>query len=256
MIDSLTIDEVVRRTGLTSRALRFYEGRGLVKPFRSSSGRRVFSLGDLERVQRIVVLKKAGFSLAEIGGILAGGDQPDVGAILRRQIVAVEAQRDTLEIAAGSLRSALSRIDDGERLDAATLCSLIEQGNRIMTEKRQWDEVASTYLDGRAKVDFAAAPFPEGFDQAEYSAQWQALGDKIKAALPLDPAGAEAQALLDEWQALLEPFTRIATPAMMEGVSTMYSDMPNWGEGAPDPGFDHAVWNFVQAAGQARKKTG
>lgn len=254
MDDLLTIDEVVRRTGLTSRALRFYEGRGLVKPFRSSSGRRVFSRGDLERVQRIVVLKKAGFSLAEIGRILAGGDQPDVGAILRRQIAAVETERDTLEIAAGSLRSALSRIDDGERLDAATLCSLIEQGTRIMTEKRQWDDVASSYLDGQAQADFAAAPYPEDFDQAAYSAQWKALGEKIKAALPLDPASDAAQSLLGEWQALLEPFTRIATPAMMEGVSKMYSDMPNWGAGAPDPGFDHDVWNFVQAASQARKK--
>ena len=254
MTDSLAIDEVVRRTGLTSRALRFYEGRGLVRPFRSSSGRRVFSASDLERLQRIVALKQAGFTLAEIGRVLGNGGAPDIGAILRRQIAAVEAERKTLERAAGSLRLALSRIDAGERLDAATLCSLIEHGNRIMTEKQQWDDVSSRYLDGQAQADFAAAPYPEGFDQADYSAQWQALGRKIKAALPLDPASAEAQALLAEWQQLLEPFTRIATPAMMEGVSKMYSDMPNWGEGAPDPGFDHEVWQFVQAAGKAGRE--
>jgi DNA-binding transcriptional MerR regulator len=256
MDDSLTIDEVVRRTGLTSRALRFYEGRGLVRPFRSSSGRRVFSAADLERLQRIVALKQAGFSLVEIGHILVDGDRPDIGFILRRQIEAVEAERKHLERAAGSLRLALSRIDAGERLDAATLCSLIKHGNRIMTEKQQWDEVASRYLDGQAQADFAAAPYPEGFDQADYAAQWQALGRKVKAALPLDPASEKAQEVLAEWQALLEPFTRIASPAMMEGVSNMYSDLPNWGEGAPDPGFDHEVWTFIQAAGQARKEAG
>ena len=256
MNDSLTIDEVVRRTGLTSRALRFYEGRGLVRPFRSSSGRRVFSSGDLERLQRIVALKQAGFSLAEIGRVLASGGAPDIGAILRRQIDAVEAERKTLERAAGSLRLALSRIDAGERLDAATLCSLIEHGHRIMTEKQQWDDVSARYLGVQGQADFASAPYPEGFDQADYSARWEALGRKIKAALPLDPASEEAQALLAEWQALLEPFSCIATPAMMDGVAQMYEDMPNWGEDAPDPGFDSEVWNFVQAAGQSRKGAG
>jgi DNA-binding transcriptional MerR regulator len=47
MIDALTIDEVVRRTGLTSRALRFYEARGLIRPLRTGSGRRLFGPGEL-----------------------------------------------------------------------------------------------------------------------------------------------------------------------------------------------------------------
>lgn len=42
MSDSFPIDEVVRRTGLTSRALRFYEARGLITPLRTQSGRRWF----------------------------------------------------------------------------------------------------------------------------------------------------------------------------------------------------------------------
>ena len=39
MSDSVDIAEVARLTGLTSRALRFYEARGLVKPLRTASGR-------------------------------------------------------------------------------------------------------------------------------------------------------------------------------------------------------------------------
>lgn len=230
MIDSLTIDEVARRTGLTSRALRFYEGRGLVAPFRSSSGRRVFAREDLERLHRIVALKQAGFSLAEIGQMLDARGGLALAQVLERQLAAIETRRTELAATAGALRHALSRIDDGERLDAATLCSLIEKGTSIMTEKAQWDAVSAPHLSDQAKADFAAAPYPAGFDQAEYSAQWAALGAKIKAALPLDPASPAAQDLLDEWQALLAPFTAIAAPAMMDGVSKMYSDMPNWGE--------------------------
>lgn len=252
MSDSLTIDQVARRTGLTSRALRFYEGRGLVKPFRSSSGRRVFSRDDLERLHRIVALKNAGFTLAQIASIL-DGNPPALDAVLRLHLETVEAERNRLDAAAGTIRLALSRIDDGERLDAATLCSLIEYGDKIMTEKDQWNAIGERYLSDEARADFAAAGYPEGFDQAGYSAKWAALGAKVKAALPLDPAGAKGQALLDEWNELLAPFTAIATPAMTQSVGEMYADMPNWGDGSPSPGFDHEVWQFIQAASRARK---
>ncbi|RYY39280.1 MAG: MerR family transcriptional regulator, partial [Sphingomonadales bacterium] len=177
---------------------------------------------------------------------------PALARVLATQLAALEAQQAELRTAADMLRGALSRIDDGERLDAATLCSLIDHGRQIMTEKTQWDGIAGRYMGEEAKADFAAAPYPEGFDQADYSAKWAALGAKIKAALPLDPATGEAQALLAEWQALLAPFTAIATPAMMQGVTKMYSDMPNWGDNAPSPGFDHEVWQFVQAARAAK----
>lgn len=255
MADSLLpIDDVARRTGLTARALRFYEARGLVTPLRTASGRRMFAAGDLERLGRIVALKRAGFSLAAIGRILDKSGEPSLARVIRIQLDALEQQRSDLLTAADALRGALSRIDAGERLDAATLCSLIDKGKHIMTEKQQWDGLADRYLSEESKSDFAATPYPKGFDQAAYSAQWATLGAKIRNALPLDPASSEAQALLAEWKALLEPFTAVATPAMMRDVSAMYSDMPNWGEGAPSPGFDHAVWAFIQAADSAARR--
>jgi DNA-binding transcriptional MerR regulator len=249
MADSLPIREVARRTGLSSRALRFYEARGLVAPLRTGSGRRVFGRGDLERLGRIVALKQAGFSLADIAKILDGDGGSGLSRVLTAQLAAIEAQQANLQSAADTLRRALSRIDDGERLDAETLCSLIDKGKLIMTEKKQWDELSGRYLSEQGKADFAAAPFPEGFDQEACSAQWAALGTRIKAALPLDPASEEAKTLLGEWKALLAPFAAMATPAMMGDVSRMYSDMPNWGKGAPSPGFDQEVWQFIQAAG-------
>ena len=265
MHDSLPIDEVVRRTGLTSRALRFYEARGLVRPLRTGSGRRLYAPGDLERLGQLMALKRAGFSLAAIGQILSGRGIA-TPALLQVQLDAVEQQRAELSEAAALLRTALSRVEGGEPLDAATLCSLIRNGSTIMTEKKQWDAVSAPYMTGQATADFAAAAYPEGFDQEASAAQWAALGAKVKAALPLDPASPPAQALLDEWQALLAPFNAIATPAMMEGVTKMYDDMPKWsgstggghsggehtGGDAPSPGFDSEVWQFIRAAGQAR----
>ena len=46
MEQPLDIRDVVRMTGLTSRALRFYEARGLVTPLRTYSGRRLYGPAD------------------------------------------------------------------------------------------------------------------------------------------------------------------------------------------------------------------
>lgn len=257
MPDSLPIDEVVRRTGLTSRALRFYEARGLVRPLRTGSGRRLYAPADLERLGQLLALKRAGFSLAAIAQVFAGRGVA-TGVLLRIQLETIEQQRAELSEAATLLRTALSRIEGGEPLDAATLCSLILNGSTIMTQKQQWDAVSAPYLSDQAKADFAAAQprMPDGFDAQSYGAAWAELGARVKSALPLDPASDLAQALLNEWNAMLAPFTAVATPAMMEGVTKMYDDMPKWGEhtggDVPSPGFDVEVWQFIRAAGQAR----
>jgi DNA-binding transcriptional MerR regulator len=64
----LQIGEVAERTGVTQRALRFYEEKGLLKPpTRMEGGFRLYSEDDVRRVEQIKRLQKLlGFSLAEI----------------------------------------------------------------------------------------------------------------------------------------------------------------------------------------------
>ena len=251
MTDSLDISEVARRAGITARALRFYEARGLLEPLRTASGRRHYGPAELERVHQILALKQAGLSLAQIQKLTARRSL-DLRGILSAQLDALEAQAREIGEARRLISTILSRIDRSEPIDVATFCSLIRHGDRVMT-KDGWGDVTSRYMSEAQLVDFAATAMPEGFDQDAYSAQWAELGGRIKAALPMDPASNEAQAFLTEWQALLAPFTAVATPAMMEGATQMYERMGEWqGEGQADPGFDAEVFAFIQAAGKAR----
>ncbi|MFN3799161.1 MAG: MerR family transcriptional regulator, partial [Sphingobium yanoikuyae] len=66
MTEILDIAAVARATGLTSRALRFYEARGLIAPLRTASGRRLFGPAELARLHELLALKRAGLSLAQI----------------------------------------------------------------------------------------------------------------------------------------------------------------------------------------------
>lgn len=247
----LDIAEVTRRTGLTSRALRFYEARGLLRPLRAWSGRRAYGPAELERIHAIVALKRAGFSLAAIGTIL-GDRGADLGRLVRAQLEELEARVAELGETRALLQSIQSRIDRSEPIDVATLCSLIRKGNSM--EQENWKNVSDKYLSPEAKADFAATmpAMPADFDQEAYAAKWKDLGSRIEAALPLDPASDAARAFFAEWQDLLKPFAQIATPAMMQGATRMYQNMDQW-EGQADPGFSARVFQFIQQVAASGK---
>lgn len=61
----LGISDVVDRYGVTARALRFYETKGLLTPQRRGRAR-VYAAGDLSRIDFIIRARRLGFSLDEI----------------------------------------------------------------------------------------------------------------------------------------------------------------------------------------------
>ena len=241
------ISEVISRTGLTARALRFYEARGLVQPLRTASGRRLYGPGELARLNQVVVLKAAGFSLADIGRILAG-KAFDLGRLISAQVDALEARQAGLIEAKRLLLSAKSRVDRGEPLDAETLCSLIRSGDRAMeaenmkkvTERYFTPEELERWRERREELQ------PD-YDPYAQLAKWRELSTRIEAALPLDPASEKAEGFVHEYFKLLEPFTRIATPEMWAGAKKMYEKQHEW-NGQADTGFSLAARQAVTAA--------
>lgn len=255
MTDSLQINEVVRRTGLTSRTLRFYETKGLVAPLRTASGRRIFGERELSRLHQIAVLKSAGLSLSQMQRLFAG-HSVDLSAMLTAQLKMLDEEAAQINSTRQIIHFAMSRLDDGERIDAATLCALIESGERMTNqEPREWQAVTDLYFSPEEKAKWATAwqLIGSDFDARSYDAQWQNLGDRIKAAIPMDPESDTAQAFVEEWFELLKPFSAVSTPDMWQSTMKMYDEMDQWmGKGAPDPGFDKSVWNFMKRATAAR----
>ena len=115
----LKIQEVAAETGLTTRAIRYYEEVGLLEPAARSGGAyRLYDASDLERLRHIKELRdEAGFSLAQIGQLLedeaarernrerfrATQDPAERRAILEDARERVERQIATLEANAGRL---------------------------------------------------------------------------------------------------------------------------------------------------------
>lgn len=69
--DIIPIGELSQRTGLSISAIRFYEARGLVEPFRSSGNQRRFLRSDIRRLSFIRIAQQLGLSIEGIAAELA-----------------------------------------------------------------------------------------------------------------------------------------------------------------------------------------
>ena len=127
----LLIGEAARRADLNPKTIRFYEEIGLIAPTgRTTSGYRLF---DDEAVSRLGFIKKAqalGFTLTEIGEILAlrdGGAMPcdHVEVEVTRKVAAIEERIAELTRLKTSLETLLERWKEAEASGAA-VCPRIE----------------------------------------------------------------------------------------------------------------------------------
>jgi len=75
--DSLTIDELARRVGMTARNVRAHQSRGLIAPPRLEGRTGYYGPGHVARLERIRDLQDQGFNLEAIRRLLAAGDSPD-----------------------------------------------------------------------------------------------------------------------------------------------------------------------------------
>ena len=68
--DVIAIGDLSGRTGVSVSAIRIYESKGLIEPFRSAGGQRRFLRSDIRRVSFILIAQQLGLSIEEIGVIL------------------------------------------------------------------------------------------------------------------------------------------------------------------------------------------
>lgn len=99
----LKASEAAARLGISVKALRVYEQRGLLAPLRSAAGWRAYGPSEMSRAQEIVGLRALGLSLAEIGRVLKGelrGLEPTLAA----QEAMLETRMRELAAMAGKIR--------------------------------------------------------------------------------------------------------------------------------------------------------
>ena len=112
----IRIGDMAREFGITLRALRFYEDKGLLDPKRQGSTR-LYTARDVSRLKLIMLGRKIGFSLREVKQIMdlydpQGSNAKQLRTVVdksERQLVKLEKQRATLDDSIAELKNAMSK---------------------------------------------------------------------------------------------------------------------------------------------------
>lgn len=93
----MTVHEVADLTGITIRALHYYDEIGLLKPTMVTGSKyRLYSNDDLSRLQEILFFREVGFSLKEIKNLLSSPNYSRTEA-LKRHLDILQAQKERIE---------------------------------------------------------------------------------------------------------------------------------------------------------------
>jgi DNA-binding transcriptional MerR regulator len=104
--------QAARRLGVSAKALRLYEARGLVAPERNAAGWRAYGPAQMQRAADIVALRALGLSLAQVAGVLQGEAQGLAPALAAHQAV-LEGRVRQLAGTIDRVRSLRSELDRG-----------------------------------------------------------------------------------------------------------------------------------------------
>lgn len=190
----MTIGRIARRSGVSAKALRLYEESGLLTPARRSpAGWRLYGADALRRLQKIVLLRRAGFSLEDIAGLLDGGAARDV---LQARIVRLEQDLARQSEALAALRTTLRQIDDATAIPLDQLLENIAMTHQLdvqFTAAEREQLAAHRARLGEAAVDEAQRAWPALIGEVRQA---------IAAGLPAEDP--RAQALAQRWHALVQ----------------------------------------------------
>ncbi len=116
--------EAARRLGVSAKALRLYEQRGLVTPLRTAAGWRAYGPGEMARAAEIVALRALGLSLARVAQVLDGNAQALEPALAAHQ-AALEDQAQALVGAVAKVRDLRADLARGQTPQAGDLGRLL-----------------------------------------------------------------------------------------------------------------------------------
>lgn len=125
MDEKMTSGEIAKKAGVSQKAVRLYDEKGLLKPTEYSEGNyRLYDKEALEILEKIVALKQIGFSLEEIRDNLVAGDAKDIEEALRMQLAVMEEKRYRIDMVIDAINRTLAR--KGETLDWDDVAGIVQ----------------------------------------------------------------------------------------------------------------------------------
>ena len=249
---ALTVGQVADQLGVTVRTLHHYDAIGLLVPSeRTSAGYRLYTGEDITRLQHVVVYRRLGFALEEIGLLLddeAAADDTAVIGHLRRQRAAVMSRLDEMRDLVTAIDRALEKEMSGIKLTREEQKELFGDGfsdDYAQEAEQRWGDTEG-YQESQRR---AAGYTKEQWQQIK--AEGDANNGELAAAMnDGEPATSErSMAAAERHRLLIEKWFNPVPYSMHKGMSDMYVTDPRFTKTYEDiaPGLALYVRDAIHA---------
>lgn len=209
----MTVKQVSRLTGVSVRALHHYDAIGLLKPTKvTEAGYRLYDDTALRRLQTILLFRELEFPLKEIGRIL---DSPnfDPALALAQQIRLLELRREHLD-------------------DLISHARQLQKSGGMIMEFSAFDKTKLEAYAAEAKEKWGGTDAYKEYaqktkGQSEDRQQAAVAGlmgifAELGAIRTADPAGEEAQTLVEKLRGFITANFYTCTPQILLSLGQMY----------------------------------
>jgi MerR family transcriptional regulator, thiopeptide resistance regulator len=211
------VGELARQAGLSVRTLHYYDEIGLLSPSRrTDSGHRLYTAGDVVRLQRIRSLQHLGFTLREVRECL---DRPEfpLQRVIQLHLSRLKARIELERRLCGLLERVAVRLRSGEEVSSGefvdTVLEVIKMSERL---DKYYTPEQLEYLERRRSE--------VGEERIrEVEAEWATLIEAVRAEMEAgtDPSAERVQVLARRWMGLVEEFTA-GDPGIERSVGNMW----------------------------------
>ena len=138
----MKIKAVEELLGLSRANIRFYEDKGLLSPDRSGNRYREYSEADIERLKKIIILRKMGVSLEDISAII--NRKAELNEVLQKRSGELQAEIEQL---GGALALCDRLVESGVSIDTLDEAACMETIEKAEAEGKTFVDICKDYIE-------------------------------------------------------------------------------------------------------------
>ncbi|MGG4400440.1 methyltransferase domain-containing protein [Paenibacillus amylolyticus] len=194
----MNIKEAASRLGISARAIRFYEEKGLILPAKqSSNGYRTYTENDIWRLQTIAALREIGMSLQDIThalGEIDQGNQQRLEEYLELQQAVMYAQWIELKRMMDTTQRMIELNRQDGPLDVSHLHDLADSARRLREARQNWHDrwnydMQAAIHDQRVQAEGRVSTEHPNSEDRHHSANPSPISDENEVSHPNHNAG-------------------------------------------------------------------
>ncbi|URZ05263.1 MerR family transcriptional regulator [Clostridium felsineum] len=212
-----TVKDVAKLTGVTIRALHYYDEIDLLKPsYTSEAGYRFYSSEDIEMLQQIMFLKEIGFELKKIKDIIKSPNFDRKEALIKH--------KEVLKMKKKRIDKLIKLIDSNLEDNTNLSFSEFDEEDIIQKQKEYQKEVLNRFGNTKEYKEFKSRKPKSESEVIDMNKKANEIFQKIGRCKDTPPSSEKTQKLIAEWQNYITENFYKCTDETLQNLALMYKE--------------------------------